>query len=217
MIPAMNNYVDKKGRMYCGTHRREVCHVCCVDHRPTNEIAMAEGDVDAHAVYQRQDKIMHAEHAAMVQQHANEGGEGPVVLGGEHSQRLFNVAASSPGQRSCANCGIRSDKLLKCARCKAAWYCSKDCQKAQYPAHKSICKATVAGAATSSSTATQGNEKLISWKQLRNLGGQAAEDRVLKVRIMDNPLPFLRCTFQGQLHVMEGVRFRPGSPSVVVA
>lgn len=44
---------------------------------------------------------------------------------------------------SCFKCGkVKADigkAPLKCARCKAAWYCDKDCQKAHWTAHKSVC------------------------------------------------------------------------------
>ena len=45
----------------------------------------------------------------------------------------------------CAGCGERLDsrgkKLLACARCKAAVYCGKDCQKQAWPTHKKYCRA----------------------------------------------------------------------------
>lgn len=42
----------------------------------------------------------------------------------------------------CLNCNISSSKkkLLYCSRCKKAAYCCKECQKANWPVHKSVCK-----------------------------------------------------------------------------
>jgi splicing suppressor protein 51 len=41
--------------------------------------------------------------------------------------------------RVCATCNTTNVPLLKCARCKAVSYCSKDCQKAHWKTHKQIC------------------------------------------------------------------------------
>lgn len=120
--PWMENvHTDSKGRMYCKAHRREVCHVCCVDHRFCNELAAAEGEVDVDALNEKHDALQGAEHAAMAQQAAAEGARGGVVLGTPEAQRLYDAAASRPGQHACAQCGSRGDKLLICSRCKAAW------------------------------------------------------------------------------------------------
>ncbi|KAJ9628346.1 hypothetical protein H2204_009321 [Knufia peltigerae] len=45
---------------------------------------------------------------------------------------------------SCFYCGciqqdINPRSLLKCGRCKQAWYCGKECQKANWKNHKLIC------------------------------------------------------------------------------
>ncbi|KAF8196142.1 hypothetical protein BJ912DRAFT_956478 [Pholiota molesta] len=40
---------------------------------------------------------------------------------------------------SCSQCmqpAAHGAELLKCAKCKIAWYCSKECQKKQWPIHK---------------------------------------------------------------------------------
>ncbi|ORY77574.1 hypothetical protein BCR35DRAFT_332503 [Leucosporidium creatinivorum] len=48
----------------------------------------------------------------------------------------------------CQNCleglgGNTGRKVLTCGRCKRAAYCSKDCQKSDYPRHKPQCHSTV--------------------------------------------------------------------------
>ncbi|OIW22897.1 hypothetical protein CONLIGDRAFT_657872 [Coniochaeta ligniaria NRRL 30616] len=49
------------------------------------------------------------------------------------------------GEPSCFNCGkIGADihkHLEKCSRCKEAWYCNRDCQRAHWKAHKPYCAA----------------------------------------------------------------------------
>lgn len=39
----------------------------------------------------------------------------------------------------CANCG-KTDSLKSCSSCKKTYYCSKECQKKDWKAHKSSCK-----------------------------------------------------------------------------
>jgi len=46
--------------------------------------------------------------------------------------------------RMCRKCGadrvkIVGKKMLKCSRCKMAWYCSKECQRADWAGHKQEC------------------------------------------------------------------------------
>jgi hypothetical protein len=44
------------------------------------------------------------------------------------------------GVRACAWCGVTPHKLLCCGRCKAAWYCGVDHQRAAWKAgHKQEC------------------------------------------------------------------------------
>eukprot|EP01088_Endostelium_zonatum_P008993 TRINITY_DN2218_c0_g1_i1.p1 TRINITY_DN2218_c0_g1~~TRINITY_DN2218_c0_g1_i1.p1 ORF type:complete len:259 (+),score=49.46 TRINITY_DN2218_c0_g1_i1:103-879(+) len=40
----------------------------------------------------------------------------------------------------CARCGKSGVKLLRCGRCKKAWYCSQDCQRRAWTTHKTQCQ-----------------------------------------------------------------------------
>ena len=50
------------------------------------------------------------------------------------------------GYKQCKKCNKMEQtlefqrSLQKCARCKSAWYCSKECQRADWKAHKPFCK-----------------------------------------------------------------------------
>ena len=46
----------------------------------------------------------------------------------------------SMGGLSCASCGCDSKKLSACSRCKKAYYCDTNCQRADWGAHKKDCK-----------------------------------------------------------------------------
>jgi hypothetical protein len=53
------------------------------------------------------------------------------------------AAAAVPNSSQCTGCqraGTAAD-LKRCGRCKAAWYCSVDCQKRHFKVHKQVCKA----------------------------------------------------------------------------
>ncbi len=42
-------------------------------------------------------------------------------------------------KKTCPHC-YAEDCPQKCAKCKAVWYCNKECQVADWPKHKNICK-----------------------------------------------------------------------------
>jgi hypothetical protein len=52
------------------------------------------------------------------------------------------AAAAPAAAAGCAQCGRTAGKLMLCKRCRAASYCSGDCQKLHYPAHKAGCRAS---------------------------------------------------------------------------
>ncbi|KAG2150695.1 uncharacterized protein EDB93DRAFT_1141586 [Suillus bovinus] len=48
------------------------------------------------------------------------------------NQKMFRV--------QCTQCQMILEKPLKCAKCKSIWYCSKECQKRDWPIHKTRCR-----------------------------------------------------------------------------
>ena len=60
-------------------------------------------------------------------------------------QHIIDTVLEVPvQQKHCSKCRVSSSSsagvLKKCARCKVAHYCSKDCQKQHYSIHRSSCK-----------------------------------------------------------------------------
>ena len=49
--------------------------------------------------------------------------------------------------RTCASCGKQALQMLKCSRCKAAFYCAAACQKRHWREHKAARGAAAAAAA----------------------------------------------------------------------
>ncbi|KAL4419738.1 hypothetical protein ABPG75_006836 [Micractinium tetrahymenae] len=43
--------------------------------------------------------------------------------------------------KRCAECGTSQGKLLRCSGCKQLWFCSRECQVANWASHKAACRA----------------------------------------------------------------------------
>jgi hypothetical protein len=52
---------------------------------------------------------------------------------------MAKMGARLDVERVCFACGKAVDGRLKCARCRTARYCSRECQKAHWPEHKGSC------------------------------------------------------------------------------
>ncbi|KAK6969321.1 hypothetical protein R3P38DRAFT_3146315 [Favolaschia claudopus] len=55
------------------------------------------------------------------------------------SKELRQNRAATKEREGCAKCYRLQEKLSRCARCKTVSYCSKECQKADWPLHKVAC------------------------------------------------------------------------------
>jgi hypothetical protein len=55
-----------------------------------------------------------------------------------------SAAAADAQKKQCMNatCGAMDKPMRKCSRCKAVWYCSPQCQAADWRAHKQHCSAS---------------------------------------------------------------------------
>jgi hypothetical protein len=76
--------------------------------------------------------------------------------------RLSNCGDDVIDVKSCYNCDktetqMDSALLMKCQRCKIAYYCSKNCQVADWKSHKEECKALGSGSVSCSAVKTSQN------------------------------------------------------------
>ena len=72
-------------------------------------------------------------------------------IGDANSSQAFVVAESREQLKvkayCCANCGKESHALKHCSTCKGVSYCGAECQKADWPKHKLVCKQLAAARA----------------------------------------------------------------------
>lgn len=55
---------------------------------------------------------------------------------------MLPTAQEDWGLNICFFCLQAAEKLSHCAKCKKVVYCSRECQKAHFPRHKKLCKAS---------------------------------------------------------------------------
>jgi hypothetical protein len=76
--------------------------------------------------------------------------------GDQRSKARAQADKAAHGLQSCAHCSaqeVHVDQFKRCAACKGPRFCSKDCQRADWPAHKAACKAARKAAAAASAGA----------------------------------------------------------------
>lgn len=93
------------------------------------------------------DVIQHFVEASLAADASARSGEVPggaaaaaAAAGPSGATPASSSASQAPPPRRCAHCGTAEGKLLKCRGCRVAYFCSDDCQKANWPAHKAACK-----------------------------------------------------------------------------
>ena len=105
--------------------------------------------------------------------HALNPSSNTVELGGPETQRIYDKFIAPPPSATrdqsvdpytCSFCRkLSADKLPSCGRCKKQAYCSKDCQKKHWKAHKGYCVEV-------EKLEKEDKRKLpLSWEQLENL------------------------------------------------
>lgn len=62
----------------------------------------------------------------------------PLAEEGEAVGKAMAVARANLIYAGCERCGVKSK--LRCSKCERIYYCSADCQREHWPAHKTVCK-----------------------------------------------------------------------------
>ncbi|RPA79985.1 hypothetical protein BJ508DRAFT_377369 [Ascobolus immersus RN42] len=61
---------------------------------------------------------------------------------GRSSRMVEHIRVGDEPKGICGSCGRPDDKLLRCGRCRAIWYCGRECQRSHWKAHKQVCVAS---------------------------------------------------------------------------
>jgi hypothetical protein len=104
--------------------------------------------------------LAHAALRLMLSGVLEERGMDDAAEGVQHESHQIQAKAEAeqhaPGRQSCAHCGARevhAAQFKRCSACKTVVFCGKDCQLANWPAHKAACKAARKAAAASGAAA----------------------------------------------------------------
>jgi hypothetical protein len=71
-----------------------------------------------------------------------------IVIGGvEHDLRETAQSDLASIKESCASCGAKGNEMKVCVRCQGPRYCGRECQRADWPQHKRVCRSKAETAA----------------------------------------------------------------------
>lgn len=56
------------------------------------------------------------------------------------------MADTTPSCATCSKTSSETENLKRCAKCQTTWYCSRECQKKDWKAHKKVCSKQAADA-----------------------------------------------------------------------
>ena len=121
-------------------------------------------------------------------------GQTRIEFGGPQTQEVFEQVASLPpsaakagsdmahaDMRTCDYCKAGSaTKLQKCSRCMSVAYCSKECQRSAWKAHKKTCTPVASG----SDAKTKKKKLALTWDQVEAARGAPVEGKTLELRVM---------------------------------
>ena len=110
-------------------------------------------------------------------------------------ERLHELDPDEPAAENCTQCGGAAKKLKACSACMSVAYCSRDCQKAAWRAHKQVCSALkherVSANQSGRSSGDQINQQMVA--ALSRIAMRGSEAVVL---LVDTMLPEFKARAQ---------------------
>ncbi|XP_065528382.1 tudor domain-containing protein 1 isoform X4 [Lathamus discolor] len=100
-------------------------------------------------------------------------------------ESLFSSLVSPPQRKTCHHCGLFGSR--RCSQCKQIYYCSADCQKEDWPAHRVVCAPVKPNVRNKNGGKSPGKSK----KGVYPKGGSASvdslktEEHIKKVTLFD--------------------------------
>ncbi|XP_033108553.1 uncharacterized protein LOC117110079 [Anneissia japonica] len=93
---------------------------------------------------------------------------------------------SADSTAGCRTCRITKAKMLRCAQCRNAYYCSRPCQIKDWPAHKIICK--VDSETLTSKDMVDVKNDLSTYEKSHDKDAQHVEEKQSKDEICDEQI-----------------------------
>ncbi|XP_061228738.1 tudor domain-containing protein 1 [Neopsephotus bourkii] len=100
-------------------------------------------------------------------------------------ESLFSSLVSRPQRKTCHNCGLLGSR--RCSQCKQIYYCSADCQKEDWPAHRVVCEPVKANVSNKNGGKSPGkNKKGVYLKDSSaSVDSLKTEEHIKKITLLD--------------------------------